>query len=249
MNPFAKHGIQHLSPSSLNLFAACPALWVMERLMGRRGPVGAAAHRGTAVEEGVAKMLTDGITADEATTLALTLFDKKTALSGDPKRDKERASIADMIPHAYATLAPWGKPSATQQRVEWRPEGLAVPIIGILDFYYQDTNTVLDLKTAHKLPSEIKTGHARQVALYQGALGDNSAAGLAYVTGRKGQVLRLEHGCRHKDALAAMARALGNFLDRVDDAEDAARLLVPDTDSFYFADPATRQAAYEVFGV
>ena len=52
MNPFDRHGIDHLSVCQLNLWAAAPAIWVMERLLGRRAPVGAAAHRGTAVEAG-----------------------------------------------------------------------------------------------------------------------------------------------------------------------------------------------------
>ena len=34
-------------------FAAEPALWVMERLLKMTGPVGAAAHRGTAAEAGI----------------------------------------------------------------------------------------------------------------------------------------------------------------------------------------------------
>ncbi len=37
-NAFERHGIDHLSPSSLNLWAAEPALWVMERLLGRKSP-------------------------------------------------------------------------------------------------------------------------------------------------------------------------------------------------------------------
>ena len=35
------------SPSSLNLFAASPAMFVMERVLGIRQPVGVPAHRGT----------------------------------------------------------------------------------------------------------------------------------------------------------------------------------------------------------
>ena len=53
MNPFDTYGIGHLSPSSLNLWAAEPALWVMERLLGERSPASAVAARGKAVERGV----------------------------------------------------------------------------------------------------------------------------------------------------------------------------------------------------
>ena len=50
---FERHGIDHLSASSLNLWAAEPALWVMERLLGRRSPTSAVAARGKAVEQGI----------------------------------------------------------------------------------------------------------------------------------------------------------------------------------------------------
>lgn len=52
MNGFARHGIEHLSASSLNLWAAEPAVWAMERLLGFRSPVSALMARGKAVEEG-----------------------------------------------------------------------------------------------------------------------------------------------------------------------------------------------------
>ena len=60
MNPFAKYGIEHLSPSQCNLFVASPAMYVMERCLKLRSPVGAAAHRGTAVEAGVVHDLCNG---------------------------------------------------------------------------------------------------------------------------------------------------------------------------------------------
>lgn len=52
-NVFERHGIGHLSASSLNLWAAEPALWIMERLLGRKAPSGVPAARGRAVEAGV----------------------------------------------------------------------------------------------------------------------------------------------------------------------------------------------------
>ena len=52
-NPFERHGIEHLSASSLNLWAAEPALWIMERLLGRKALPGVPAARGKAVEHGV----------------------------------------------------------------------------------------------------------------------------------------------------------------------------------------------------
>lgn len=248
MNAFSRHGIASLSPSSCNLFAAQPALWVMERLLGRRGPVGAAAHRGTAVEEAVMRVLA-GDTEEAGIAAGLERFDALTALSGDPRRQKERDGIADLVRQGVEALKPWGAPTATQEWVSWQPEGLAVPIKGILDVWYEKHGVVLDLKTSLKVPGEIKPSHARQLALYQGALGDNIGAGIAYVGPKKSAVYRLENGERHKQALVLIGRTIERFLDRFEDGEDAARHLVPDLESFYFADPATRQAAYEVFGI
>ncbi len=45
--------IERHSPSSLNLFAAAPAMYVMERILGHRQPMGVPAHRGTGAEAGV----------------------------------------------------------------------------------------------------------------------------------------------------------------------------------------------------
>ena len=57
MNAFERHGIAHLSASSLSTFAAQPALWCMEKLLKKRGPVGCSAHRGTAAETGIVMVL------------------------------------------------------------------------------------------------------------------------------------------------------------------------------------------------
>jgi hypothetical protein len=51
--------IERHSPSSLNLFCASPAMSVLERILGHHQPVGAPAHRGTAVEDGVTVGLLD----------------------------------------------------------------------------------------------------------------------------------------------------------------------------------------------
>jgi hypothetical protein len=86
-NPFERHGIGHLSASSLNLWAAEPALWIMERLLGRRSPSAIPAARGKAVEAGVNLGLHDPALPVEACLAeAETAFDRETALNPDPPR-------------------------------------------------------------------------------------------------------------------------------------------------------------------
>ena len=58
----------------------------MERLLGREVPVGAAAHRGTAVEAGVILAL-NGATPAEAADIANATFTELTVFSADPRRE------------------------------------------------------------------------------------------------------------------------------------------------------------------
>lgn len=245
---FKKHGIDHLSPSSLNLFAAAPAVWVMERLLNRKAPVGCAAHRGTAVEAGIIHGL-DGASDEDAVTLAERVFGEKAALSGDPNREKERAAIAPMVVTGLAEMRPYGKPSRTQEMVRWKVDGVSVPVIGYYDAIWDDHGVVIDFKSTHRLPSQISTSHARQVALYKAALGDNLDARITYVTPKKAATYRLENAREHVVALERIARTLGRFLSVSDDPKELASIIIPDVDSFYLAAPEARRAAFEVFGI
>lgn len=61
INPFERHGIQHLSPSALALYRHSPALWCLRYLFGVKDEAGPYAWRGRAVEAGV-----DAIVMDDA---------------------------------------------------------------------------------------------------------------------------------------------------------------------------------------
>lgn len=247
MNPFEPYGIDHISVSQLNLWAAAPGIYVMERLLGHKTPVGAAAHRGSAVEAGVIAGLM-GASLNEATDTANAVFTEKTALSSDPRRDKERDSLAGMVELGIELLGPWGKPDRTQVRKEWQMDDIAVPVLGFSDAEYDEHGLIVDLKTSHALPTTIRTSHARQVASYVGA-SSNVTGGVAYVTSKKSALYQLENPAAHVAALTRMAHSLQNFLAISADGQELASLITVDTDSFYLADPRARQHAFEVFGV
>ncbi|WP_099865946.1 PD-(D/E)XK nuclease family protein [Pararhizobium haloflavum] len=247
MNPFERHGITHISVSQLNLWAAAPGVYVMERLLGLKAPVGAAAHRGTAVEAGViAGLMGEAVSA--ATDIANAVFTEKTALSSDPRLDKEKGSLAGMVEQGIRLLSPWGRPDRIQVRKEWRMDGIVVPVLGFSDLEYDAHGLIVDLKTAHALASQIRTSHARQVASYLGA-GANMGGGVAYVTAKKNALYRLENAAAHVAALTRMAHSLQNFLAISADSHELASLVTVDTDSFYLSDPRARQHAFDVFGV
>ena len=247
-NPFTAHGIYNLSSSSLNLFAAAPAVWVLEKVLKRRQPVGAAAHRGTAVEDGIVMGL-DGAPVAECIAASLAKFDKLAALSGDPRKDKERAGIPAMVERGLDELREYGPPTSVQGKIEYHMEDVAVPLIGYYDFMWENHGILIDLKTSGRLPSQISTSHARQVALYKAAMSDNLDARIAYVTDKKSVVYRLENYREHVAALRAIALTVQRFLAVSPDPQVLAGLVVPDVDSFYLADPAARSEAHRQWGV
>ena len=249
-NPFEKHGIDHLSASSCNLFAAAPALWCMERLLGLKAPVGAAAHRGTAIEAGVSNgLLRPWATEDECVDVAEQQFRNLIAFSGDPKQESEGKAVAPTVRVALAELRKYGNSVTAQEKIEWRAEGVPVPFIGYVDYRFTTHQILIDLKTQLRLASEIKTPHARQVASYAGAYSHNIDARICYATPQKCAVYQLENGPAHVAALSNIGRTIGRFLAKSDDAKELALLLAPDVDSFYMNDPKTRQMAFDLWGV
>jgi hypothetical protein len=240
--------LPHYSPSSLNLFCAAPAMFILEKVLGRRQPVGVPAHRGTAVEHGVTVgLLNQHATTRECVEEALRKYDTLTALSSDERRAKYRDSIQPLVVEALEELRPYGVPSRVQGRVEWTPDGLEAPIIGYFDYEWAEHGIITDLKTTEALPSKIKTPHARQVALY--ATSDNLDARLSYCTPKKRATYQLENVREHRNALHQIALRVERFLALSDDPEFFVSIIAPDLDSFYWAPPEARQAAWETWNI
>jgi hypothetical protein len=232
------------SPSKLNLYAAQPAMWWLENIKGIKQPVGAVAHRGVAVEDGVVHGLKDLAASDEAcASVAIARYEQLTVLSGDVRRDKYRADIPDMVAMALDELRPLGTPTATQGFITWSPPELKLPIVGYFDFMWEDKGLIIDLKTTDRMPSEIKVGHARQVSFY--ASSDNVEGRLCYTTPKKVQTLQLENVRAHRQALLNIAKRVEAFMALSEDPEFGKTIFAPDLDSFYWTNPAARQIAFE----
>ena len=257
MNPFEQHGIEHLSPSSINSWINAGSLWVLEKLLGFRGQMGASAHRGTATEVGVSLGLFDhAATLDACVSAALPVYDKLTALSGDPKRDAERLVIPGMVKQGLA-LREHGVPitpnepgrfgTAPQHKVEIRLEGVDVPVIGYLDWMYPEE--ILDLKSTLRVPSSMSETHIRQASVYKTAHMDKRVR-FFYVSDKRSEkhTLTKEQYDIAMRELTYSAQRLGRFLALSDDAHELAAIVPHSSESFYFNDPATKAKAVEVFG-
>jgi hypothetical protein len=243
-----RHGMKHFSVSTCNLAQADMALLLM-KLKGIRNSVGAAAHRGTASEHGVAMGLMDPSAAvADCQAAAVKEFDRLTALSGDPNREKERDAVPGIVEQALAELRPYGVPSHTQFKIEWSHPELPLPFLGFADFYYEQSGVVVDLKSQLRLSSEISPQHARQISLYCGAISDNLDGRITYATPKKAATYQVENMREHLDALVRIAQRIERFLSISEDMAELCNLVIPNTDLFYY-DAATRQSAFEVFGI
>lgn len=238
--------LAHYSPSSLNLFCAAPAMFVLEKVLGHRQPVGSPAHRGTAVEAGVtAGLMEPNKPLPECIAVAETKYDQVTALSSDARRADYRETIGGMVTSALEELRPYGVPSHTQGKVEWYPEGLSVPILGYYDFHWADHNITTDLKTTEKLPSAVKIAHARQVSLY--VTSNNADPRASYITPKKRATYRVDNINEHRAALHQIALRVEKFLSLSDDPQFFTDIIAPDYESFYWGGPA-RQIGFEKWG-
>jgi hypothetical protein len=236
------------SPSSLNLFSGCPSMFVLEKILGRRQPVGSPAHRGTAVEDGVTHgLMNPAATLEECNTVAFKKYDTITALSADKRREDYRADIPAMVKTGLDALRPYGVPTECQKFIEWKPDGLKYPIVGYLDYHWADHNITIDLKTSDKMPSAVKIAHARQVALY--VTSNNADARACYVTPKKQATYQIENTNDHRNALYKMALRCEAFLSLSDDPQFFVNITAPDLESFYWSNPSARQLAFEIWGI
>jgi hypothetical protein len=246
----ARFGLKNYSATGCALWKACNALFVMEKIMGVRGNVGCAAHRGTASEHGVAMGLMDPSASLEACQeAALKEFDRLTALSGDPNREKERAAVPGIVEQGLIELRPYGVPTHTQEKIEWQHPDLPLPFVGYIDFKFSDHNIIVDMKSQLRLSSEISESHAAQVSLYCKAQSEPYEGRVAYITNKKAATYQVENIDQHVDGLVRIAMKIEAFLSRFDNVDDLARVLTPSTDTFYYNDAATRQKAFEIFGI
>lgn len=253
MNAFEKHGITHLSASSVNLFIAQPALWAASYLMKKRTPVGPAAHRGTAIEAGVEAGLFDpAMPVEEAQRIARERYHTLTRLNADPRVEKERAVVEPSVAVALEELRQYGLPEMPdsenrQIKLELDVPGVPVPVWGFLDFAWPEHGIIVDLKSVGRIPSEISDAHARQGALYL-RRGSNLQMRFAYVTAKKIAVYVLEDAQRHLAEFVRAAQAIERLLSLSDDGEKLTRCFAPDLSSFYWGDASARRIATEIWG-
>ena len=235
---FAKHNIDHLSASSINVWANAPDVWVMQDLHGKRTAMGAAAWRGICTEDAVVQILM-GENETAAIDQALAKFDQRFPI-GDEKTSAERRRITPMTQLAIEELMEFGKPEFPEDAehpqekisITAKGDGWSVPVIGFLDLVFPQHGVVIDLKTTGRIPSTMSPEHQLQRAIYSKAKG-NMAVRFLYVSEKK--TAMLEDG-DPTEILAKVKVQIGRmegFLRHCD--KDTAKEIVPvNAASFYW---------------
>ena len=72
---------------------------------------------------------------------------------------------------------------------------------------------------------------------------------VSYVTSKKAITYKVENADKHLESLAKIGLSIQRFLSISSDPLELAGLVMPDVDSFYFNDPITRKAVFDVWGV
>jgi hypothetical protein len=244
-DPFEKHGITHLSPSSINTFAAQPSFWAFKYLLKQPDSAGASAWRGSAVEAGLDYWFAK---RDEglAQKAAIDRFELEAMGEIAPEIDKERLVIFPMLGQAIAADQWPRPPDLRQYDVQYRIDGIEVPIKGKIDYEWEDYG--LDLKTVRRMNSGIPDNHGRQISLYQAAR--KKPYKLLYVTEKKAQFKELtqEEHERHLRHLTWHAHNIRRGLATFDDPLDLARIYPPDFTSFYWKNEQSKHLAMEIWG-
>ena len=244
MNAFARHNVKHLSASSLNCWRSAPGLWAVRYLLGVKDNGNPAMWRGTATEGGLEAYMR-GRPLEDAVKAALSNFEANAQGEASDEVEAERNAIRDYVEIACRKVHnQFPVLTATQLRIEHWLDGIPVPLIGYVDFVFED-GSLFDLKTTMRIPSEPKPDHARQVSIYMKAR-HTEAGSLLYVSPKRAEHYHITNPDEHLAGLRRDALALMRFLDRFETAEEAARALPADTDHFMWSD-ATKARALELW--
>ena len=242
MNPFERHAIKHLSPSNLAAYRQEPAYWVAKYLFGLKDEGGPKMWVGNAVEAGLKAML-HGQTPDEAKAIAMDAFE--VAAQGEASDECEacRAEIGPMLGMAASKIMDrMNSKPLCQVRCQYFVEGVEVPIIGYLDFAFDD-GTILDLKTTRRMPSEPKPDHAAQVAFYCKSR-NGAKGGLLYATTKRSELYLLSDDQIEASfgELVLAAKAVRNVLRLSPSRDDAASMFAPNYDHYFWSDKLRESA-------
>ena len=231
-DPFKAHGINYLSPSSINTYINDTSLWVARYLFKIKSSSGASAVRGIATEFVLADKYEKGVFDYNLLDVKFMSLCAESGIDlGDIKTAKEKnllkgfGSVIDEN-FDYKNL------EAYQEKVEVPIDDMPVPIMGYIDFRFKDK--IVDLKTSTRMPTRPTEAQKRQMALYSMAY-PNSSVDLFFATPKEHKRFTLKNLTLYKKQLRKVALSIQKFLSISDDKHELASLMYPNLDSWLWS--------------
>lgn len=228
-NPFAVHGINYLSPSSINTYINDNALWVARYLFGVKSSSGASAVRGIATEAALADKYEKKTFDFKYLDMHFMSLCAESGIDlGDMKTAKEK-KLLEGFGKVIDENFNYDNLEAYQEKVSVQLDDLPVPIIGYIDFRFADK--IVDLKTTTRMPTRPTEAQKRQMALYSMAY-PKSSVDLFFASPKEHKVFTLKNLSVYKKQLERVALGIQKFLSVSNDKHEIASLVYPNLDSW-----------------
>ena len=246
-NPFAIHGIHHLSHSSINTWLTDPARFIADKLFGVRDKGSASMHRGTATEFGLSQKYTDEaweIDLEVVGTKFEQLCQDDLIDVDDERRIKEKENLKEYC-NILNKHFDFQNMVDYQKKIEITFEDLPVPLIGYIDFIFEET--IIDLKTTGRMPSKPTDANKRQMALYHMAYPEHQC-NVVYASPKAYQTILIDYEeiKYHQRQIKSVAFGLMKFLAISDDKEELASIIHPNYDSWTWSDYLKEQSSKKI---
>lgn len=267
MNPFEQYNVAALSPSSVSMWMEDRGKWVARYAYGLREKANANMALGNVVETAMSLCLDCSTRPVLPTTLARNVdlaIIKEMRIPPDRMHNWREYLIQDQGEEAALDFESRAR-GMSEQACHWvnqtntpaallsqrkvsifpRDRGLEIPIIGYMDFCWD--NWFIDLKTTKAMPSAPRASHELQVSFYAKALGMPSAT-LLYVTPKKFRAFEIGANAieAHYDTFITNALGLQATLRAFQTRDELAQACPPNLGHQYlWKDDAYRQEALE----
>ena len=231
-NPFKAHGINYLSPSSINTYINDTSLWVARYLFKIKSSSVANAVRGIATEFVLADKYEKGVFDYNLLDVKFMSLCAESGIDlGDIKTAKEKKLLKD-FGSVIDKNFDYKNLEAYQEKVEVPIDDMPVPIMGYIDFRFKDK--IVDLKTSTRMPTRPTEAQKRQMALYSMAY-PNSSVDLFFATPKEHKRFTLKNLTLYKKQLRKVALSIQKFLSISDDKHELASLMYPNLDSWLWS--------------
>ncbi len=247
---FEKHGVMHLSASTINLWIAQPSLCLLKIAGFGDIEAGPAAWRGQGVDIAIGKAIEKQEFSEiEYIHLAEKIFIEKFQTAKDlydqKKIEKEKQNIKKYVSNGlkfYKSIKE--KPSEIQGKIIINIDEIDIPFIGYFDLMYK--NIVRDIKTVGKTTNKLSEAHCRQVSIYSLAI--KKEPWIDYISTTSVKSFRVENIKYWINQIKIASKSLEKVLSYSDDILECCQLVYPDFDHWMWNDKM-KKAAHDIWKI